>query len=73
MKVLCLWHATEDEVGYVRNAMPRGTEVVAPQGEYFSRFESTYSDLERHAVDADGFIGFNLPKGTAGTTKDVAW
>jgi phosphoglycerate dehydrogenase-like enzyme len=71
MKVLCLWHANEDEINRIRSAMPPGTEVVAPKGEYFSRFESTYADLERHAVDADAFIGFNLPRGTAGPPKDV--
>ncbi|ANW03065.1 NAD(P)-dependent oxidoreductase [Bradyrhizobium icense] len=63
MKVLCLWHATKDEIESIRKAMPRGTEVVTPEGEYFSRFESTYSDLVRHAVDADAFIGWTLPTG----------
>lgn len=41
MKVLCLWHATEEEINYIEKTMPRGTEVVAPEGEHFSRFEST--------------------------------
>ena len=64
MKVLCLWHATEDEINYVKKALPDDTEVVAPKGEYFSRFECTYKDIERHAVDADAFIGWTIPKGT---------
>ncbi|AVA24238.1 NAD(P)-dependent oxidoreductase [Rhizobium sp. NXC24] len=63
MKVLCIWYATEEELARMRAALPPGTEVVAPKGEYFSRFESTYADLAPHAVDADVIIGFALPKG----------
>lgn len=63
MKVLCLWYATKGEVDYISKAMPPGTKVVAPEGEYFSRFESTYSDLENQAHDADVFIGWTLPQG----------
>lgn len=51
MKALCLWHATDDEVDSIRKPMPRGTEVVAPKGEYFSRYESTFPELEAHAID----------------------
>ncbi|RWB36203.1 MAG: hypothetical protein EOS26_00475 [Mesorhizobium sp.] len=63
MKVLCLWHATDDEINYIKNAMPSGTEVNAPKAEYFSRFECTYADIECHAVDADAFIGWTMPVG----------
>ncbi|EHK52294.1 NAD(P)-dependent oxidoreductase [Allomesorhizobium alhagi] len=63
MKILCLWHATEDEIEYVKKAMPVGTEVVAPKAAYFSRFESTYQDLKPHAADADAFIGWTIPQG----------
>ncbi|MCC8943143.1 phosphoglycerate dehydrogenase [Bradyrhizobium sp. Arg68] len=63
MKLLCLWHATEAELNLIKEKMPRGTEIVCPEGEYFSRFESTYANLKRHAVDADAFIGFALPEG----------
>ncbi|RVC81801.1 phosphoglycerate dehydrogenase [Mesorhizobium sp. M2A.F.Ca.ET.046.02.1.1] len=72
MKVLCLWHATEAEIDYVRNAMPEGTEVVAPaKGKYFSRFECKYSDIERHAVDADAIIGWTLPEGIPEIAKKL--
>lgn len=76
MKVLCLWHATEDEVDYIKQAMPRGTDVVAPKGNYFSRFECAYPELERHAVDADAFIGWAIPKGlleNAAKLKMLSW
>ncbi|MCC8960515.1 NAD(P)-binding domain-containing protein [Bradyrhizobium sp. Pear77] len=76
MKVLCLWHATEAEIDLIKQNVPRGTEVVAPEGEYFSRFESTYSDLKRHAVDADAFIGWTLPDGIleiAEKLKILSW
>jgi len=63
MKVLCLWYATERELSSIRSALPQGTEVVAPQGTYFSRFESTYKALEQHAIDADAFIGWAIPEG----------
>ncbi|MER8646406.1 NAD(P)-dependent oxidoreductase [Mesorhizobium sp. M1252] len=63
MKVLCLWYATDDELNYIRGVLPRGTEVVAPKGEYFSRFEPTYKELAAHVVDADVFIGWAVPKG----------
>ncbi|RFB86072.1 phosphoglycerate dehydrogenase [Rhizobium leguminosarum bv. trifolii] len=62
MKVLCLWYATDDELRSLKAALPEGTEVVAPKGKYFSRFEASYSELAPHAVDADVFIGFALPK-----------
>jgi len=62
MKVVCLWRATQDEIGRIMEAMPRGTEVVAPEGEYFSRFDCSYSDIEHLAADADAFIGFSFPK-----------
>lgn len=62
MKVLCLWHATDDELGEVRRGLPAGVEVVAPRGDYFSRFEGTYEELAPHA-DADVFLGWTLPVG----------
>ncbi|OSI73172.1 NAD(P)-dependent oxidoreductase [Bradyrhizobium canariense] len=71
MKVLCLWYATEDEISSIKRAMPKGTEVVAPKGEYFSRFESTYSELERHARDADAMIGWSIPKGLLEVAKNL--
>lgn len=71
MKVLCLWYATEAELSQVRAALPPGTEVVAPQGEYFSRFESTFSELRQHAVDADAMIGWAIPKGLLEVAKKL--
>jgi phosphoglycerate dehydrogenase-like enzyme len=76
LKILCLWHATDDEITYIQDAMPDGTEVVCPKGDYFSRFECTYSDVERHAVDADAFIGWVIPKGIleiASRLKLLCW
>ncbi|RJT22284.1 phosphoglycerate dehydrogenase [Mesorhizobium waimense] len=76
MKVLCLWHATEDEVNYIKRALPSDAEVVAPRGEYFSRFECTYSDIERHVVDTDALIGWTIPVGIpeiAGNVKILSW
>ncbi|WP_024521079.1 NAD(P)-dependent oxidoreductase [Bradyrhizobium sp. Tv2a-2] len=76
MKVLCLWHATKDEISKIREALPRGTEIVAPEGDYFSRFESTYQQLEPHARDADAFIGWALPRGLleiADKLKLLSW
>ncbi|UXN57578.1 NAD(P)-dependent oxidoreductase [Phyllobacterium zundukense] len=63
MKVLCLWHATYSELAQIRSSLPEKTEVIAPRGEYFSRFEASFSDVAPHAIDADVFIGFALPKG----------
>ncbi|WP_407114623.1 NAD(P)-dependent oxidoreductase [Bradyrhizobium sp. LMG 9283] len=64
MKVLCLWHATRDEIDGIKTAMPAGTEVVAPEPtDYLSRYETTYKDLERHARNADAFIGWTVPEG----------
>ncbi|SDJ99126.1 hypothetical protein SAMN05216338_107815 [Bradyrhizobium sp. Rc2d] len=59
MKVVCLRHATSDEVDRIRAALPVGTEVVAPQGGYFSRFDCS-SDIAGLAADADAFIGFSF-------------
>lgn len=76
MKVLCLWHATEKEINYIKKAMPSNTEVVTPEGEYFSRFECTYLDIKRHAVDADAIIGWTIPAGIpeiAEKLKIVSW
>jgi len=63
MKVLCLWHATDAEINYIKEAMPSGTDVVAPKGDYLSRFECTYWDIERHAADTDAIIGWTIPAG----------
>lgn len=71
MKVLCLWYATEDEISSIKRAMPKDTEIVAPKGEYFSRFESTYSELECHAIDADAIIGWSIPKGLLEVAKNL--
>ncbi|WP_321897265.1 NAD(P)-dependent oxidoreductase [Burkholderia cepacia] len=76
MKVLCLWHATDDEIDTIRRTLPFGSEVVAPRGEYLSRYESTYSELEAHARDADAFIGWAVPEGIleiAGNLKLLCW
>ncbi|MER9032271.1 NAD(P)-dependent oxidoreductase [Mesorhizobium sp. M0674] len=63
MKILCLWHATDDELGFIKQALPSGTAVVAPRGKYLSRFEASYEDLAPHAIDADAFIGWGIPAG----------
>lgn len=72
MKVLCLWHATEDEVRNIRNSLPDGNQVVAPRNaDYFSRFETTYADLEPHARDADAFIGWTIPNGIIEISEEL--
>ncbi|MER9204052.1 phosphoglycerate dehydrogenase [Mesorhizobium sp. M0933] len=63
MKVLCLWYATEEEKTYVRSMLPAGTEVVAPEGKYFSRFDCNYADVAHLAPSADAIIAFSLPNG----------
>ncbi|MER9612906.1 NAD(P)-binding domain-containing protein [Mesorhizobium sp. M0312] len=71
MKALCLWHATDEELKYVKAAIPSGTELVVPEGEYFSRFECTYLSIERHAVDADVFLGWTIPEGISEISKNL--
>lgn len=73
MKVLCLWHATEDEISSIKKAMPSGTEVVAAQGEYFSRFDCSYSDVAQHAADAVAILAFSLPKGLLEIAKKLKY
>ncbi|MES0000873.1 phosphoglycerate dehydrogenase [Mesorhizobium sp. M0051] len=63
MKVACSWHATDEELKYLKDALPAGTNVVAPSGEYFSRFECTSNDFRDLVVDADAIIGYTLPRG----------
>ncbi|MDA9513111.1 phosphoglycerate dehydrogenase [Bradyrhizobium sp. CCBAU 11430] len=63
MKVLCFWYATEEEKNYIKNAMPPGTEVVAPKGSYFSRFDCAYADVKDLLSDADAIIAFSVPPG----------
>ncbi|MGE3926746.1 MAG: hypothetical protein AB7G13_27790, partial [Lautropia sp.] len=63
MKVVCLWHATEREIERIRTALPPGTEVVAAQGEYFSRFDCEPHEVRHLVADADAFIGFSYPRG----------
>ncbi|MER9371951.1 NAD(P)-dependent oxidoreductase [Mesorhizobium sp. M0491] len=71
MKALCLWHATDEELKYVKAAIPSGTEIVVPEGEYFSRFECTYSSIARHAVAADVFLGWTIPEGIPEISKNL--
>jgi phosphoglycerate dehydrogenase-like enzyme len=63
MKVLCLWYATESEINYIKGAMPSDTEVVAPEGDYLSRFDCAYSDVKYLAAEADAIIGLSVPEG----------
>ena len=63
MKVLCFWYATEDEINYIRGAMPSGTVVTAPEGDYLSRFDCAYSDVKHLVTDADAIIGLSVPEG----------
>lgn len=71
MKVLCLWYATKDEINQIKEVVPRGTEVVAPQGDYLSRFDSPFAELAPHAVDADVIIGWSLPRGLLEISKKL--
>ncbi|WP_155249175.1 MULTISPECIES: hypothetical protein [Mesorhizobium] len=64
MNVACSWHATEEELKYLKDALPAGTNVVAPRGDYFSRFECTFNDVRDLVVDADAIIGYTFPRGT---------
>lgn len=63
MKVLCLWYATDDEMARIKAGLPPGTEVVAPKGEYFSRFDCDYADVKDLAPDADAIIALSVPEG----------
>lgn len=60
----------------MKRAMPEGTEIFAPTGDYFSRFESTYAELQQYAREADVFIGWSIPKGLieiADNLKLLCW
>ncbi|RZN07879.1 phosphoglycerate dehydrogenase [Bradyrhizobium genosp. SA-3] len=63
MKVVCFWYATDDEINYIKSAMPLGTVVIAPEGEYLSRFDCAYSDVKDLVADADAIIAFSVPDG----------
>ncbi|MCA1444831.1 phosphoglycerate dehydrogenase [Ensifer sp. IC4062] len=63
MKVLCLWYATDDEIASIKNSLPPGTEVVAPKGEYLSRFDCSYAHTKNLAADVDAIIAFSVPDG----------
>jgi phosphoglycerate dehydrogenase-like enzyme len=71
MKVLCLWYATESEINYIKGAMPSGTEVVAPEGDYLSRFDCAYSDVKHLAAEADAIIGLSVPEGVLEIAKKL--
>ncbi|MGR4932477.1 NAD(P)-dependent oxidoreductase [Bradyrhizobium sp. CAR08] len=71
MKVLCLWYATKDEITYIKAAMPAGTEVIAAEGEYLSRFDCTYSDVKHHVADADAIIALSVPEGALENAKKL--
>ncbi|MFA1676038.1 NAD(P)-dependent oxidoreductase [Rhizobium mongolense] len=63
MKVLCLWYATEEEKNFISARLPAGTEVVAPEGNYLSRFDCEYADVAHLAPDADAILAFSVPDG----------
>lgn len=63
MKVLCLWYASEDEKRAIKSMLPDGTEVIAPEGEYLSRFDCALDDVKHLAPDADAILGLSLPDG----------
>lgn len=71
MKVLCLWYATEEETNFIKAALPAGSEVVAPKGEYLSRFDCDYSDVKHLAPDADAMIAFSVPDGVLDIAENL--
>lgn len=71
MKVLCLWYANEEEINLIKSKLPAGTEVVAPRGDYLSRFDCSYADTAKLAVDADAMIGLSLPEGLLEVAKKL--
>jgi phosphoglycerate dehydrogenase-like enzyme len=71
MKVLCLWYATDDEITFIKDALPAGVEVVAPKGEPLSRFDCDYADVEHLAPDADAILAFSVPDGVLKVARNL--
>lgn len=63
MKVVCFWYATDEEKNRIKSLLPPGTEVVAPQGDYMSRYDCAYEDVKDLVQDADAIMGISVPAG----------
>ncbi|MER9664146.1 2-hydroxyacid dehydrogenase [Mesorhizobium sp. M0159] len=71
MKVLCLWYASEEEKNMIKSALPDGFEVVAPRGQYLSRFDCDLDHVKHLAPDADAIIGLSVPDGLFDYTEKL--
>lgn len=70
-----MWHASAAEIELVRETLP-GADVVAPSGQWQSRFECTLADVESFLPDADVIIAWAIPKGSlekATQLKILSW
>lgn len=62
-KILCSWYASDDEKRAIKSMLPDGADVIAPVGEYLSRFDCALDDVKHLAPDVDGILGLSLPDG----------
>ncbi|HEY4427991.1 MAG TPA: NAD(P)-dependent oxidoreductase [Solirubrobacteraceae bacterium] len=76
-KVLATWHATEQEIASIRDAVGDGVEVATPHSEAgLSRYECSLEAVAGQLEDADAIVGWVLPRGALArmrTLQLVCW
>ena len=77
MKVLLTWHASEDEINRVRDGLPGGCSVVAPNTtSKMLRYDVAHRDIADQCADVDAIMGWVVPPQTWGAVPDLkalAW
>lgn len=60
----------------IKSKLPEGAEVIAPKGDYMSRYDCALDDVKHLAPEADAIIGLSLPEGLldhASKLKVFSW
>ena len=76
MKLLLTFAATGDEVARIRDGMPAGWEVVAPENHGMTRFEVRHEDVAHLCEGVDAIMAWVVPPRTWDAVPDLkalAW
>lgn len=71
-KVLASWHATDEELATIADAVGAGVEVVAPDPPAgLSRYECSLQAIAAHLDDAEAIVGWVLPRGALARARSL--
>nr|WP_314876393.1 2-hydroxyacid dehydrogenase [uncultured Pseudomonas sp.] len=71
MKVLCLWYANAEEQEIVRDTLGHNVEILAPVGNYLSRYDCDFTDVKDLLPEADAILAFSVPSGALELARNL--